>query len=489
MRASALFAAALLGSSAMAAPSSFSPVAHHHAKYDHLLSRHHHRMAHHVVRDGRQPLKTQNFTVAHGGEKILVTKANTMNGTVHNNRKQPSKSMGVSDSVTVEDTAQAGSLQLNLVNNFSGSQVNAYIQGLDSDGAVVFIAAGGTTVYPSSGGSVVPVEITQDIAIPLGAQGSTTTLTLPIVLTSGRVYFAEGDLTFYMVATAVGDGVVQPASQNIDGVNGDVNWGFMELTYTTAEAVYANISYVDFVGMILSMILTSTDGTNQTVQGLPADGATSICAELSAQTASDGWPWASECITDSAGELIRVLSPGGYQSTSAANTDAFNGYWSSYTDQVWDYYTTNVLTIDTQDPTYGKVTCQVSGDSMTCSGGDNLSYAKPVDEDIWGCNSGPFSTDGANELHLLIVPRLCAAFTRTTLLLGGGTTQPSLGDSSYYTTDPTHHFSKAVHDYETDKKGYAFSYDDVHPSNGTDSSGLLSSATPSSLTVFVGGMS
>ena len=416
------------------------------------------------------------YTVAHGGSKVVVTKDNTLNGTIHHRPE-----------VQLVSDAQAGSLPLTFVNNFSGDQVYAYVQGQDSTGAIVFIDQNGDTVYPSSGGSTTPVEITEDIAIPVASVGGQTALTIPIVMTSARIYFSEGELTFYMVATSIGDGLVQPAPYNIDGAGGDLNWGFMELTYTTAEAVYANLSYVDFVGMILSMMLSSTDGTSQTVEGLSADSKTSICSELAAQTASDGWPWASECITNANGELIRVLSPVQYESIDAADATAFDGYWTSYVEQVWSTYTTSPLTIDTQDPTYGEVSCQVSGSTMTCSGGDNLGYAMPDDDDIWGCNTGPFSQANANALHLLVIPRLCAAFDRSTLLLSGGNVQPSLPATDYYTVEPTNHYAKAIHDYETDGKGYAFSYDDVHSDSGTDPSGLISTATPAGLTIYVGG--
>jgi hypothetical protein len=412
------------------------------------------------------------FTVAHGGSHIMVTDKNTLNGTKHNHAGQ-----------VVNDAAVTGSLPLSFVNNFAGSQVNAYIQGADSTGAVVFIDQNGNTVYPSSGGSSTPVPITQDIAIPLGGQGTNTTVTIPITMSSGRVYFSEGDLDFYMVATAIGEGVVQPAPTNINGTGGNITWGFVELTYTTAKAVYANISYVDFVGMLLSMMLTATDGSTQLTKALEGNAAAEICADLSAQTAADGNPWASECITDGSGNLIRILSPGNYDGISGG---AFDSYWDDYVDQVWTQYTSQPLTIDTQDPSTGNVTCQVSGDNMTCSG-SSASYAKPTADDIFGCNTGPFSQSGADSVSLLVIPRLCAAFERSTLLLSGGNVQPFADESQYYSVSPTNYYCKTVHANEADDKGYSFSYDDVHPDGGNDSSGLISTGDPAGLTIYVGG--
>jgi hypothetical protein len=123
---------------------------------------------------------------------------------------------------------------------------------------------------------------------------------------------------------------------------------------------------------------------------------------------------------------------------------------------------------------------------LTCAQ-DNRSYSKPSARDIWGCNSGPFAIQsGDNAVHVAVVPRLCAAFVRSTLLLSGGNIQPSLGQSYYYTVDPTNYYSKAVHAREVDGKGYAFPYDDVNPDGNENASGTVSHATPDTLTVYVG---
>ena len=415
----------------------------------------------------------KDFVVARGGGKVLVTAENTLNGTTTAFFR---KRQGV----------QAGNLPLNFVNNYGEESLYAYIQGQDSNGAVLFVDANGNSIYPSASGSSVPVEITDDIAIPIADLGDTTSLTLPITMNSGRIYFSEGELIFYVVTTPIGEGIVQPVSENINGINGNLRWGYIELTYTTDLAVYVNISYVDFVGMIFGIMLSSINSASQTAKGLLPDAFHSICSDLTMQTSTDGWPWSGECIANENGELIRVLSPLSYQSIDDSYTTAFNGYWSDYVDQVWYYYSSNMLIIDTQDPVYNEVTCQVIDDLLHCGDGDNLAYPKPTDNDIWGCSTGTFDQNGGNELHLLIIPRLCAAFTRSTLLLAGGNVQPGLEDY-YYSINPTSHYAKAIHEYERDHKGYAFPYDDVHPDGGIDSSGLLSTDDPESLTVYIGG--
>lgn len=419
------------------------------------------------------------FSVAKPGgiDDIVITADNTLNGTYHS-----------PDTTTVTNSslhtrALSGNLPIQLVNSFSGGQVNAYISGLDSNNQVVFVTAGGGLVYPSSGGSSVPVPITNPIAIALPSYGNSITVTLPIVLSSARIYFSEGNLQFFMVKTPNGDGLVQPSPTNLQDPSAGINWGFVELTYTTDLAVYANISYVDFVGMILSISLSVTDGSGtQTTRGLDSSAVSQICQGLVQQSATDGYPWSSMCIANSAGTLIRALSPGDY---SAINSAAFQNYWTAYATQVWNQYTNTPLTIDTQSSA-GNVNCQVSGGTLNCNG-DNRGYSMPAATDIWGCNSGPFAIQGGdNSIHVAVVPRLCAAFVRSTLLIAGGNVQPGVSESQYYTVSPTNHYSRLVHQYEVDGRGYAFPYDDVNPDGSENASGTLSSGAPGTLTVYVG---
>ena len=125
---------------------------------------------------------------------------------------------------------------------------------------------------------------------------------------------------------------------------------------------------------------------------------------------------------------------------------------------------------------------------MNCAG-SNRAITKPTAADIFGCNSGPFLIQGPdNDVYRAIVPRLCAAFTRTTLLMDGGNVQPSVGRSSYYLSSPSSHYSRITHDYEIDGRGYAFSYDDVNP-DGQNEAGVVAGLNPQVLEVTVGGYS
>jgi hypothetical protein len=239
---------------------------------------------------------------------------------------------------------------------------------------------------------------------------------------------------------------------------------------------------VDFAGLPIGIQLTTDDGSSpQTAHGLRQNAVQGICKDLKAQAAKDGQPWDQLCVMDAdENAALRVLAPSDYASI---NHTAFKGYYPGYVDRVWQHYSSNTLSIDTQ-ASAGVVNCSVSGDKLIC-GGDNRAYSKPTTADIFGCNTGPFAIQpNDNLIHLAVVPRLCAAFNRGALLTGDF--QPSEQDE-YYTSTPTNWYSAIVHKYEVDGKGYAFAYDDVIPDGGIDTAGSVSSQKPVLLTVTVGG--
>ena len=432
--------------------------------------------------DGAFPLLGQNDTAI-----PVITDQNTLNTTV----APPSSSYRIFPAAIA-----GGQLPLSLVNNFpTNGTLNAYITGLDTNGRLVMVQSNGQFYYPTTD-SAVPVPITDDLAIPLGGKGSTITVSLPGWISAGRIWISEGSLQFFVVESQANVwSLVEPSVVAPNDPNVEVCFGFVELTNDENLGLFVNISLVDFVGLALGIAVTSGvsgDGTQasgqtsstQTVGGLSLTSAAQICSSLEAQASIDGQPWDKLCINSTNNtSLTRILSPSDYISI---NPSAFSDYWTSNLDQVWELYSSQPLIINTQSSP-GNVSCSISGDQLNCEG-DNRSYPKPTAGDIFGCNTGTFSilsTD--NDIHKAIVPRLCAAINRSTLLLQGGDVQPGLTYESYYTVSPTNYYSKFVHDYEAGGIGYAFSYDDVAPDGGVNQSGLLLSTDPTALVVNVQG--
>ncbi|PFH61594.1 hypothetical protein XA68_16944 [Ophiocordyceps unilateralis] len=414
-----------------------------------------------------------------GVEDVVVTEDNIMTGSFHGNRtivvhQNRARNNGSDDKP---------SLTLEFVNLYNTTQtINAYVTGLDASNRVVIVRADGSLLYPSSGGSETPVPIKESVKIPLMERSKR--MPLAMALYGGRIWFAEGELQFYMVKTPYGDGMVQPSAMNLRDPSAGVNWSFAELTYTRERSVFANISYVDFVGLILSMALRERNNRPlQMVRGLNTDAVSKICSGMVSQSGRDGYPWSRLCVADGSGTPIRVMSPNSFGVVSPGD---FDQYWTSYVDRVWEQYRQTPLMVDTQSAA-GQVECRVSDNTLRCGGGDNRGYSKPTAQDIWGCNSGPFERlADDNPVHVAVIPRLCAAFVRSTLLLAGGDVQPRLGASHYYQDTPASHYSRLIHELELDGRGYAFPYDDVNPAGEVDASGLVASDQPDVLTVYVG---
>ena len=392
----------------------------------------------------------------------------------------------------------AGQLSLSFTNYMSGS-VYAYVVGTDATGQLAFLSPTGNDFYYPTTTSTTPVEIDQaDVAIPLGAQGATTQITIPGYLQSSRVYFSDGAMGQYVVAQPNGlPAQVQSDVGNPNDPNVDVNWAFMELNWAEASGLFADISAVDLVGLPLGITLEDANGS-QSALGLTSTSVSDVCNALTSQAQADGQPWDQLCVLPSgSSDPLRVIAPQHYLES---NANAFSGYFDDYVTQVYSTYSSTELVFDLSAQGDGYVSCTSSGTDLTCAGSSG-DFPAPTDSQIFNCAGGPFDTSSSsNSVDLSIIPMLCAGFNRGTLLLGNDTTdtdngwpasgsiQPSLPISSYYSGDgPYNWYSKIVHENEASNEGYAFPYDDVDSINGGGVAGTVSSANPTSLTVIVGG--
>jgi Beta-1,3-glucanase/Carbohydrate binding module (family 6) len=362
------------------------------------------------------------------------------------------------------------SLNIALKNTTSGT-VYAYITGRSGD-ALCLIQADGKTSYfpPSPAGTLSSLGV--DCAIRLGAPGSTTTVTIP-QLSAARIWFSvDAQLVFLLNP---GPSLVEPSVANPSDPNINILWGFCELTLNS-DQLYANISYVDFVSLPISMSLTNASGKVQQVKGIPKDGLDAVCNGLAAQNAADGVGWDKLIVKNSAGQNLRALSP---NLGRVVNPSLFSGYFEPYVNLVWDKYSSTSLSIDTQ-ASFGTVQGNVSGGTLIFSGLG--SFSRPSTGDIFSCSTGPFITDSPSMSAL--TPRLCAAFNRSTLL--SLSSEPS-DPAGYYKNPVTNHYSRILHETNLDRRGYAFPYDDVAPSGGVDQSGSVFDPDPSLLSIVVGG--
>lgn len=456
-------------------------------------------------------------------------------------------------------------LKLHIQNKLD-KEVYAYITG-QSQGAYHFLSVDGNGTGSSSSFKALPagqaktngVEIKdfQALAIPTGGRE----FTIPEYISSARLYISEESaLKFTANMDEAGRAsLAQPDFLNDGDPSKNVTWGFMEFDYS-ADSLFVNLSFVDFVSLALGMSLTHKDGgdgsdgkeVTDTIGGLHKDSVSEICDALEQiSDQPEGTPWGDLCYKGADGKAIRVIAPEKYMSQHPGSK--FDTYYDGYVDRVWQKYAGAPLVIATQDDQNGgktaqglEVPCRVAAQgeehagSLVCtrpggaatavpapaaenstsgSGGGSGSgsgegevvavFAKPTSRDIFGCASAaggadsPFANDGAKSVtEREIIPRLCAAFTRSTLLLepeGGGSSSNGtgsgdhpmrVGKSGYYTDPITNHYARLVHDQLAGGKGYAFAFDDVNmdPFDADENSaGVLQKANPVKLEIMVGG--
>lgn len=368
-------------------------------------------------------------------------------------------------------------LNFALVNSTGSNSVYAYITGqaLDNNNALFLLQADGRTAYYPTSPSATLTSLGQDCAIPLGAPGSTKTVTIPHIA-GGRIWFVrDGKLTFFVNP---GPALVEPSSSNPSDPNYNLYWDFCEFTWNSAQ-LYVNITDVDFVSLPIGIALTNTSGVTKSVQGLPSNGLEAVCSGLRAQNAKDNAGW-DKLIISRNGANIRAVSP---NNGITLNNSLFKSYYDAYVNQVWSKYSSTTLTVNTQAAA-GNVTATVSNGRLNFSTG-GISYDKPSTADIFSNSSGAFAVSG-DPTKDAITARLAAAFNRSTLLTNN--VQPN-GEvvSNYYQNAVTNHYARICHATTINSRGYAFPYDDVGPDGGVDQSGSVFDSNPKLLTVTVGG--
>jgi hypothetical protein len=403
-----------------------------------------------------------------------ANKVNAAERPASSSTRPPAESAAAQPTAMAAIQRSSATLTVALQNQTTSSRVYAYITGLalDHGNSWFLLSADGKTPYYPSNPASIGSPIQQNCAIALGNPGNTVTVTIPHIA-GGRIWFSiDAPLTFLLNP---GPALVEPSVTNFSDANINTNWGFAEFTFNS-DQLYANISYVDFVGPPISLTLTTLAGATQHVSGMPTNGLQQVCAGLRAQQAADGKGW-DQLIFSRNGRDLRALSP---NQGMVTNPSLFANYYDDYVNRVWHKFSSQPMSIDTQAG-YGTVSAQVSNNGSLTFGSSN--FTKPSTRDIFSCSTGPFAT-GANAETNAIIPRLAAAFNRSTLLETNAFPAPA---NLYYKDPITNHYSRIVHSVNLDGKGYAFPYDDVQPSGGADQSGEVHAGDPKLFTVAVGG--
>ncbi|KJZ76054.1 hypothetical protein HIM_04510 [Hirsutella minnesotensis 3608] len=359
------------------------------------------------------------------------------------------------------DATDTATLNLVLRNDTGAAQLYAHITGTDDKGLVLLAADGTTQLRPPSPSSTLQ-PVGADYAIAVGGRGATRTVKVPR-LSGARIWFCrDRALTFFVNP---GPSLVEPSATNPSDPNYGLDWAFCEFTWNQQQ-LYANVSYVDFVGLPISLSLVTGSGAVKSVPGMPA-----------------GRGWDKLVVRGADGKPLRALSP---VAGGVLVPGLFDGYYQPYVDAVWAKYAKEDLTVDTQFK-WGKVTGRVGADGQTLtfsSGGG--SFGKPSAADIFSCSTGPFAGgSGVSDEQLNVGARLAAALNRSTLAANPQQPEGERVDA-YYREAITNHYARICHETSVQGRGYAFPYDDVGPSTGKDQSGFVNDPNPQELTIGVG---
>lgn len=243
-----------------------------------------------------------------------------------------------------------------------------------------------------------------------------------------------------------GPAVVEPSTTNPTDPNINISWDFCEFTFSN-NVIYANISYVDFVALPISLTLTPPNGAVQSVLGLKPDGLSTIAAGLQDNSLPAASDW-QKCIFPSSGPMVRILSA--HAANELNSHSLFQNYYDPYVDAVWEKYSKSQLTVDTQAQ-WATLSASVVNDLLTFPGIGT--FSKPCSTDIFSCSTGPFASN-VGALGPLTA-RISAAFNRSTLLLDA--VQPEGVDvSDFYKEHITNHYARLLHTANLDGRGYAF---------------------------------
>lgn len=338
-------------------------------------------------------------------------------------------------------------IPLKLVNN-KGGNVYAYVVATDGDGHAYILKQDGTPYYPAPT-SGTPSNVDSSAYIKLGS--GTTTVNLGEYMQSGRIYMSTSPMTLTSNLQGSKVYINGPGIGNPSDPNNDILYGFAEVNYAPGangqpDNMYSNLSYVDELGLPISMQIESSQDSACLIRGISSDGLSQVCKALESQQSTDGKPWGGLCSKDGSGNYVRAISPN--QGNIGPVNGQFDGYYEPYVSQVFDHFTSTPLTVKLNSGSYS-ATVQ-NGELVFNNGGG--SWAKPSTQDIFSCE-GALANTGASP-HDQIGPVLCAAFTHSTLLQSGGNNQiDGVPQAQYYTTSPTSHWCRIIHANEVDGRG------------------------------------
>jgi len=274
---------------------------------------------------------------------------------------------------------------------------------------------------------------------------------------SGRVFVSVGSPMYIKILTDgagavgfAGPNVLNPSDPNID-----VNFEWYEFSYNNI-GLWINTTQVDQFGFPLDLEVYGSNKTFYKKMALTLNRDQVFSAFL-AETPT---PF-HDCVQ----APYRIVAP----CKTSFDAGKPNGtYFDAYVNDIWNYFSTNTLTIDMwansrrfQGRTVGTqlVFTEVNLGNGAYVGG-NYYVNKPTTQDIL---EGKGTLASGNSTELAIEAQVCAAFNRHIMNNGALWATPS----AWYTAAPANYYAKFWHDHSVDGLAYGFCYDDVADQSST----------------------
>ena len=369
-----------------------------------------------------------------------------------------------------------GSIPVTITNDTGSDQpVHIYITAVDNTDAdgidnLGYVDAAGTYhAWPKATGAT-PVAA-PDVSILAPTNGKSMTLHIPDNV-SGRLYYSIGKkMTFRLVGTTAGTGLVQPAPWAPGDPSATQKFDWAEFTLNGQEKQYTglwiNSTQVDQVGLSAKVETWNSDGEHRYTGEFVPGGYQKTVDTLTADPA-----WSKTVVRDDSGNVLRILAP-----SHAATAGLFSkNYMDSYITKSWNQYKTTDYVVQpfSDQPTLkyiGRVGSDnimrfTTEDGKPLIGGDNqqVAYTKPSTTAVLGCDG---QLNGLNRPFLLndnfwgpTSRTICSDLNRGVMDTSG--IHPITDTSAFYkNADGLNLYAKLLHQYMDRSRAYAFAFDDV----------------------------
>jgi hypothetical protein len=294
---------------------------------------------------------------------------------------------------------------------------------------------------------------------------------------SGRVYVSFEQPVYFHVNP--GPALETPSAVDPTLPNYPIIFDKVELDWQNGQDPFLNTTTVDFFSISFMLDLQLLDGTSQ------SRGFTKTRQAIMTDLQALPDPWQHGMVQNGS-TAVRFVAP-----NKLLDTSPFTDYFDSYVTACWDYYTTNVLTLENlPNATPWQATGQVVADvfTFTVAGTDEtvtINNLAGQSNHVFGCDGpGYLFTTGSDSIGRQgIITTMGAALNRGVIYDG----QTGIADTTtwwnnpglFYAQAPTNLYSKTLHEDAYQGYCYGFSFDDV----GNFSTGVQGNAAGALITI------